>query len=115
MQAQVRHQGDRDDIDTTVEREHGHYLVAVDDLAPPAPVGAASRSASICSSSASDSFCPSRSKNLTRLYSGGLWEAVITQPRSSVSSATAGVGGTPATTAFPPAEAIPLASACSSS
>src|SRR5438093_4977653 len=63
----------------------------------------------------SDSFWPSRSKSFTPLYSGGLCDAVMTHPRSSVKSATAGVGSTPATTALPPAEAIPRASACSSS
>ncbi len=36
-------------------------------------------------------------------------------PRSSASRATAGVGSTPAITAFPPAEATPLANARSSS
>src|SRR3954470_11292006 len=83
-------------------------------MSPP-PVPAWSSSASICSSCSSVSFWPSRSKNLTPLYSGGLCEAVITQPRSSVSSATAGVGRTPATTALPPADAMPCASAASSS
>src|SRR6266436_5552159 len=83
-------------------------------MSPP-PVAGASSSASISSSSESDSFRPSRSKNLTPLYSGGLWDAVMTHPRSSVRSATAGVGSTPATTALPPADAIPRASACSSS
>jgi hypothetical protein len=54
-------------------------------------------------------------EELDAVVLGGLWDAVITQPRSSVSSATAGVGSTPATTALPPADAIPLASALSSS
>src|SRR3954452_17089222 len=83
-------------------------------MSPP-PVPGSSSSASISSSCVSDSFWPSRSKNLTPLYSGGLWDAVMTQPRSSVKSATAGVGSTPATTALPPTEAIPRASDCSSS
>src|SRR5438552_12206668 len=83
-------------------------------MSPPSVPGR-SRSASICSSCPSVSFWPSRSKNLTPLYSGGLCDAVITQPRSSVSSATAGVGSTPATTALPPTDAMPRASAASSS
>ena len=61
--------------------------------------GGASSSASIASSSASESLLPSFVKNLTPLYSGGLWEAEMTTPRSSASSATAGVGRTPASTA----------------
>ena len=65
--------------------------------------------------SSSVSFCPCASKNLTPLYSGGLCDAVITAPTSSASSATAGVGSTPASTALPPADAIPRASASSSS
>src|SRR4051794_17915704 len=39
----------------------------------------------------------------------------MTAPRSRPSSATAGVGRTPASTALPPAEAIPVANASSSS
>ena len=78
-------------------------------------VGGASSSASISSSAASVSLRPSRSKNLTPLYSGGLCEAEMTTPRSSASSATAGVGSTPASTALPPAEATPRANASSSS
>src|SRR5215213_1799137 len=76
--------------------------------------GAAS-SCSICSSASSESFRPRESKNLTPLYSGGLCEAEMTTPRSSASSATAGVGSTPATTAAPPAETTPRAKASSSS
>src|SRR4051794_38320470 len=83
-------------------------------MSPPFVPGWSSR-ASISSSCVSVSFWPSRSKNLTPLYSGGLCDAVITQPRSSVSSATAGVGSTPATTALPPADAIPRARAASRS
>ena len=59
--------------------------------------------------------CPLASKNLTPLYSGGLCEAEMTQPRSSASSATAGVGRTPPSTACPPAETTPRAKASSSS
>src|SRR6266498_1489302 len=83
-------------------------------ISPP-PGAAASSSASISSSFSSLSFCPSRSKNLTPLYSGGLCDAVITAPTSSASSATAGVGSTPARTAEPPADAMPRPSASSSS
>ena len=72
------------------------------ELAAAGRIGASS-SASISSSLSSVSFCPSRSKNLTPLYSGGLCEAVMTAPRSSASSATAGVGSTPPSTAMPPA------------
>ena len=64
---------------------------------------------------ASVSLWPSRSKNLTPLYSGGLCDAEMTTPRSSASSATAGVGSTPPSTATPPAETMPRASASSSS
>src|ERR671937_2942560 len=81
----------------------------------PASRDGSSSRASISSSDESVSFCPSRSKNLTPLYSGGLCDAVITQPRSSASSATAGVGSTPARTALPPADAMPRASASSNS
>src|SRR3954466_6543897 len=63
---------------------------------PGLAAGRASSSASISSSAASVSFWPSRSKNLTPLYSGGLCDAEMTTPRSSASSATAGGGGTPA-------------------
>ena len=59
--------------------------------------------------------CPPPSKNLTPLYSGGLCDAEMTTPRSSASSATAGVGRTPPRTAVPPAETIPRANASSSS
>ena len=69
--------------------------------------GGVSSRASIASSSAIDSLWPSASKSLTPLYSGGLWEAERTTPRSCASSATAGVGSTPPTTAIPPAETIP--------
>ena len=55
------------------------------------------------------------SKNFTPLYSGGLCDAVMTTPRSRPSSATAGVGTTPASTAEPPADATPRANASSSS
>ena len=58
---------------------------------------------------------PSPSKSLTPLYSGGLCEAEMTAPRSSASSATAGVGSTPASTAFPPAATTPRPNASSSS
>src|SRR3954468_463506 len=83
-------------------------------ISPP-PGAGPSRSASISSSAASVSLRPSRSKSLTPLYSGGLCEAEMTAPRSRPSSATAGVGRTPASTALPPAEAIPSAKASSSS
>src|SRR5215218_1911208 len=83
--------------------------------APRSDLGGSSSSASISSSEASLSFWPSPSKNLTPLYCGGLCDAVITAPRSSARSATAGVGRTPARTAEPPAETIPRASASSSS
>ena len=75
-------------------------------ISPP-PGASASRSASIFSSLASVSFCPSRSKNLTPLYSGGLCDAEMTAPRSSASSATAGVGSTPASTAVPAGRSDP--------
>src|SRR3954454_5448024 len=77
--------------------------------------GAAARSSSICSSEASDSLCPWASKNFTPLYSGGLCEAEITTPRSSASSATAGVGRTPPRMQSPPADTTPRANAVSSS
>src|SRR5436189_721695 len=80
-----------------------------------APPWLLSRSASISSSAASVSLRPSRSKNLIPLYSGGLCEAETTKPRSSRSSATAGVGSTPASTALPPASTTPRANASSSS
>ena len=85
------------------------------DRSSPPPVASASRSASISSSRVVVSFRPSPSKNLTPLYSGGLCDAVITAPRSSASSATPDVGSTPPRTAEPPADAMPRASACSSS
>src|SRR5581483_8022521 len=78
-------------------------------------LGGDSSRASISSSSASASLLPSLRNSLTPLYSGGLCDAEITAPRSSASSATAGVGSTPASTACPPAEATPLANARSSS
>src|SRR5882724_346806 len=81
----------------------------------PSPGPSASSSASISSSAASLSFRPSRSKTLIPLYSGGLCEAETTTPRSSASSATAGVGSTPASTALPPASTTPRANASSSS
>src|SRR3954466_15617995 len=81
----------------------------------PRPSGSTSSNASISSSDASGSLWPERLKNLTPLYSGGLCEAEMTTPRSSASSATAGVGSTPATTAAPPAETTPRANASSSS
>src|SRR5436190_14729645 len=77
--------------------------------------GGAARSSSICSSERSGSFRPSASKNLTPLYSGGLCEAEMTTPRSSASSATAGVGSTPPRMQSPPAEMTPRANASSSS
>src|SRR6185312_8974431 len=83
-------------------------------ISPP-PGAGPSRSASISSSAPSVSLRPSRSKNLTPLYSGGLCEAEMTAPRSRPRSATAGVGSTPARTALPPAEAMPRANASSSS
>ena len=67
------------------------------------------------SSLSSLSFCPSPSNSFTPLYCGGLWEAVTTAPTSSASSATAGLGSTPPSTAEPPADAIPRPSASSSS
>src|SRR4051812_22015983 len=81
----------------------------------PPPGASASRSASICSSCSSLSLRPSAPKNLTPLYSGGLCDAVITTPRSRRSSATAGVGTTPASTAEPPADETPRTNASSSS
>src|SRR4051794_37347429 len=83
-------------------------------ISPPPGAGASS-SASISSSAASLSLRPLRSKNLTPLYSGGLCDAEMTTPRSRRSSATAGVGTTPASTADPPADATPRANASSSS
>src|SRR5215211_924781 len=83
--------------------------------APRSDLGGSSSSASISSSEASLSFCPSPSKNLTPLYCGGLCEAEMTAPRSSASRATAGVGRMPPSTAFPPADATPSANAASSS
>src|SRR5262245_61157218 len=83
-------------------------------IAPGSSAGVSS-SASISSSDSSVSLRPSESKNLTPLYSGGLCEAEMTAPRSSASSATAGVGRTPARTALPPAATIPRAKASSSS
>src|SRR5262249_54753408 len=58
---------------------------------------------------------PEPSKSLTPLYSGGLCDAEMTAPRSRASSATAGVGRMPASTAVPPAEATPDAKARSRS
>src|SRR6476646_471987 len=81
----------------------------------PSPGPSASSRLSISSSSRSVSFCPSRSKILIPLYSGGLCEAETTTPRSSARRATAGVGSTPASTALPPASTIPRANASSSS
>src|SRR5947208_12133364 len=77
--------------------------------------GAAASSSSICSSDASESLFPRESKNLTPLYSGGLCDAEMTTPRSSASSATAGVGSTPPTMQLPPAETTPRANASSRS
>src|SRR5256885_818396 len=68
-------------------------------MTSPPPGAGASRSASVSSSAASVSLWPSRSKNLTPLYSGGLCEAEMTTPRSSRRSATAGVGRMPPRTA----------------
>ena len=82
---------------------------------PWSTAGAAARSASICSSDRSVSFRPRLSKNLTPLYSGGLCDAEMTTPRSSASSATAGVGRTPPRMQSPPAEMTPRANASSSS
>src|SRR6059058_5043797 len=84
-------------------------------MTSPPPGAGASRSASVSSSAESVSLWPSRSKNLTPLYSGGLCEAEMTTPRSSRRSATAGVGRTPARTAVAPADATPRANASSSS
>src|SRR3954468_10715866 len=84
-------------------------------MRPRSAAGEASRSASICSSCSSVSFWPSRSKILTPLYSGGLCEAEMTTPASRASSATAGVGSTPPSTAFPPAATTPRTNASSSS
>src|SRR4051794_9998542 len=77
--------------------------------------GAAASSSSICSSDVSDSLRPCESKNLTPLYSGGLWDAEMTTPMSSASSATAGVGRTPPRMQSPPTETTPRANASSSS
>ncbi len=77
--------------------------------------GAAARSSSICSSDLSESLWPCESKNFTPLYSGGLWEAEMTTPRSSASSATAGVGSTPPRMQSPPTDTTPRANASSSS
>src|SRR5579884_1492940 len=84
-------------------------------MRPWSTAGAAARSSSICSSCSSDSLCPCESKNLTPLYSGGLCDAEMTTPRSSASSATAGVGSTPPSRQSPPAETTPRANASSSS
>ena len=74
------------------------------------PDGSAS-SASISSSSSSESFVPSREKNLMPLSSGGLCEAEITTPddawSSVVRNAIAGVGSTPARITSPPADRMP--------
>ena len=62
------------------------------------------------------SLLPCSSKNLTPLYSGGLCEAEMTTPRSKRAAPPhAGVGSTPASTAFPPAATTPRANASSSS
>src|SRR6476660_4285353 len=76
--------------------------------------GDAASSSSICSSDRSESLCPFESKNLTPLYSGGLCDAEMTTPRSSASSATAGVGSTPPRMQSPPTETTPRANASSS-
>src|SRR4051794_36415455 len=81
----------------------------------PRPSGGTSSSASISSSDASCSLWPSRVKNFTPLYSGGLCDAEMTTPRSSASSATAGVGRTPPRIATPPADSTPRAKASISS
>ena len=78
------------------------------------PARRTSSRASISSSCSSTSLPPPRN-NFTPLYSGGLCEADSTTPRSSARNATAGVGSTPPRTAVPPAEAMPRATACSSS
>ena len=84
-------------------------------MLPRSVAGGASSRPSISSSCASVSFWPCPVKSFTPLYSGGLCEAEITTPTSSASSATAGVGSTPASTALPPAATTPRANASSSS
>ena len=101
-------------LDDVVEVALGRDADVVD-LARRGRSNGASKSASISSSAASVSLRPSPSKNLTPLYSGGLCDAEMTAPRSSASSATAGVGSTPASTALPPAATTPRANASSSS
>src|SRR5262249_17163988 len=83
-------------------------------MLPGSSAGGASRSASICSSWASLSLRPRAVKSFTPLYSGGLCDAEMTTPASSASSATAGVGSTPASTAVPPAATTPPANPPSS-
>src|SRR3954463_9101200 len=83
-------------------------------ISPRLPFGSTSSSASISSSEASGSLGPEGVKNLTPLYSGGLCDAEMTTPRSSASSATAGVGSTPPRMQSPPTETTPRANASSS-
>ncbi len=74
--------------------------------------------ASISSSTASGSLKPCASNSLMPLYSGGLCDAEITAPPAAfslrTSSATAGVGTTPASSAVPPALVMPATIADSS-
>src|SRR3954452_5961545 len=76
-------------------------------------------SASMRSSSASASLKPSGPNSLIPLSGNGLCEAESTAPMSArcsrTSTATPGVGSTPARSAIPPAEAMPAHSASSSS
>src|SRR5680860_281416 len=75
-------------------------------------------SASILASARSPSFVPLPVKNLIPLSRYGLWDAETTAARSSpslrTSTAAAGVGRTPPSSASPPASATPAASAASS-
>ena len=74
--------------------------------------------ASISSSTESGSLKPWPSKILMPLYSGGLCEAEMTMPPSQCSSrvsrAIAGVGMMPASSAVPPMDMMPAATADSS-
>src|SRR3954452_20078427 len=83
-----------------------------------AALGAWSIRASISASTPSASLMPRASKNLIPLSPKGLWEAETTaarsRPRRLTRIAAAGVGRTPASSASPPAAAIPAASAASS-
>src|SRR6185503_20152828 len=84
----------------------------------PPPGSGPSRAASIATSWRSDNFLPSPPRNLMPLSRYGLWEAEMTQPRSAssieASTATPGVGMTPASSATPPAATMPSTRAASS-